>query len=146
MDHTKPGDDPSSLAQDILGYLNFSSGTPDPRFLKNLDELFGRIAGRTGGAGTGLAGPGQSAARRVAGGPRRDATPFDRSIRPKRCWGSCLTPSCRPTASSTATCCSTRPRRRCFSRFSSAGCARPYCSRAGRGTSPIASCRPPCTS
>jgi hypothetical protein len=44
MQHTKPGDDPSSLAQDILGYLNFSSGTPDPRFLKNLDELFGRIA------------------------------------------------------------------------------------------------------
>ena len=43
MDHTKLGDDVSSLAQDILGYLNFSSGAPDPRFLKNLNDLFGRI-------------------------------------------------------------------------------------------------------
>jgi hypothetical protein len=43
MQQTKLGDDASSLAQDILGYLNFSSGTPDPRFLKNLDDLFGRI-------------------------------------------------------------------------------------------------------
>ena len=39
MDHTKLGDDTSSLAQDILGYLNFASGAPDPRFLKNLCDL-----------------------------------------------------------------------------------------------------------
>ncbi len=43
MHHMKTGDDSSSLAQDILGYLNFSSGTPDPRFLKNFDDLFVRI-------------------------------------------------------------------------------------------------------
>ena len=44
MHHMTPGDGSSSLAQDILGYLNFSSGTPDPRFLKNLDALFGQLA------------------------------------------------------------------------------------------------------
>lgn len=43
MDQKKLGDEASSLAQEILGYLNFSSGTPDPRFLKNLCDLFGRI-------------------------------------------------------------------------------------------------------
>ena len=48
MHHMTPGDDSSSLAQDILGYLNFSSGTPDPRFLKNLDELFGQMAAGRG--------------------------------------------------------------------------------------------------
>ena len=48
MDQKKLGDDIASLAQDILGYLNYSSGTPDPQFLKNLGELFGRIdAART---------------------------------------------------------------------------------------------------
>jgi hypothetical protein len=40
---TKLGDDFPSLAQEVLGYLNFSSGAPDPRFLKNLCDLFGRI-------------------------------------------------------------------------------------------------------
>ena len=39
MDHTKLGDDATSLTRDILGYLNFSSGAPDPRFLKNLCDL-----------------------------------------------------------------------------------------------------------
>ncbi|MCE5303022.1 MAG: hypothetical protein LLF97_07935 [Planctomycetaceae bacterium] len=42
MDPTLLGD-VSSLIQDILGYLNFSSGTSDPQFLKNLAELFGRV-------------------------------------------------------------------------------------------------------
>jgi hypothetical protein len=31
------------LVEEILGYLNFSSGAPDPTFLKNLNDLFGRI-------------------------------------------------------------------------------------------------------
>ena len=43
MDHAKLGDDVALLARDILGYLNFSSGAPDPRFLKNFSDLFGRI-------------------------------------------------------------------------------------------------------
>ena len=60
MDHTKLGDDAASLAQDILGYLNFSSGAPDPRFLENLNELFGRIEAARPSEGAGLAGPGQS--------------------------------------------------------------------------------------
>src|SRR3954462_2632403 len=29
--------------QELLGYLNFSSGTPDPKFLRNLNDLFGAI-------------------------------------------------------------------------------------------------------
>ncbi len=29
--------------QELLGYLNFSSGTSDPQFLRNLNELFGSI-------------------------------------------------------------------------------------------------------
>jgi hypothetical protein len=34
---------PKTLFQEILGYLNFSSGISDPRFLANLNQLFGRI-------------------------------------------------------------------------------------------------------
>ncbi len=32
-----------ALWQELLGYLNFSSGTADPQFLRNLNELFGSI-------------------------------------------------------------------------------------------------------
>lgn len=32
------------LADQVLGYLNFSSGTPDPQFLANLDRLFEEVA------------------------------------------------------------------------------------------------------
>ena len=49
MDLKPAGDDLASLAREILGYLNFSSGASDPRFLKNLTDLFGRIeAAETG--------------------------------------------------------------------------------------------------
>ncbi|MEX0677447.1 MAG: hypothetical protein WD063_10255 [Pirellulales bacterium] len=34
--------------QELVGYLNFSSGTPDPRFLRNLDELFAAFEGESG--------------------------------------------------------------------------------------------------
>ena len=34
MNRANLGDDLSSLVRDIVGYLNFSSGTPDPRFLE----------------------------------------------------------------------------------------------------------------
>jgi hypothetical protein len=44
MDPTKLGDGVASLSQDILGYLNFSAGASDARFLKNLGDLFGRVA------------------------------------------------------------------------------------------------------
>jgi hypothetical protein len=44
-----------SVWQELLGYLNFSSGASDPRFLRNLNELVGRIEA----AGTA---PGESAA------------------------------------------------------------------------------------
>lgn len=43
MDHKRPKDDPSPLVREVLGYLNFSSGAPDPRFLENLNTLFGRL-------------------------------------------------------------------------------------------------------
>jgi len=37
------GNDAWKIAQEILGYLNFSSGAPDPAFLRNVNDLFGRI-------------------------------------------------------------------------------------------------------
>ncbi len=44
MDHKRPAEEVSSVAQDILGYINFSSGAPDPRFLENINKLFGWLA------------------------------------------------------------------------------------------------------
>jgi hypothetical protein len=39
--------------EEILGYLNFSSGTPDPHFLCRVNELFGQIAqGESAATGT----------------------------------------------------------------------------------------------
>jgi hypothetical protein len=43
MDRPKPAGDISTISQDVLGYLNFSSGTPDPRFLEHVNKLFGLI-------------------------------------------------------------------------------------------------------
>ncbi len=37
------GADYREISQEILGYLNFSSGAPDPEFLASLNALFGRI-------------------------------------------------------------------------------------------------------
>ena len=57
--------------QELLGYLNFSSGSPDCRFLRNLNELVGRIEA----AGTP---PGESAAvlhRRLGGEAGRVGRP-----------------------------------------------------------------------
>jgi hypothetical protein len=34
-----------TILQEVLGYLNFSSGASDPRFLSNLNELYARLAG-----------------------------------------------------------------------------------------------------
>ena len=47
MDRANPADDIATISQEILGYLNFSSGTPDPRFLENVNKLFGRIEARS---------------------------------------------------------------------------------------------------
>jgi len=44
MDWDCLGPDAWKQAEEILGYLNFSSGAPDPRFLHNLNALFGRVA------------------------------------------------------------------------------------------------------
>jgi len=41
MSHRVP--DSPALAQEILGYLNFSSGTSDPKFLRNLNSLVGHL-------------------------------------------------------------------------------------------------------
>ena len=43
MDFDRLGAEAWKTALDILGYLNFSSGAPDPRFLGNLNELFSGI-------------------------------------------------------------------------------------------------------
>jgi hypothetical protein len=44
------GGDALKSVSEILGYLNFSSGAADPRFLRNLNELFARI--ETGSRGS----------------------------------------------------------------------------------------------
>ena len=41
MKQHQPDLDVRTLAQEILGYLNFSSGAADVKFLKNLSDLFG---------------------------------------------------------------------------------------------------------
>jgi hypothetical protein len=43
MDRTTLANDGPRLAQDILGYLNFSSGAADPHFLANINRLFGLV-------------------------------------------------------------------------------------------------------
>jgi hypothetical protein len=49
MDRKRPGETTNAIAQDILGYLNFSSGVSDPRFLENVNRLFGRLAKKADG-------------------------------------------------------------------------------------------------
>jgi len=41
-----PAFDYRKAAREILGYLNFSNGAPDPAFLRNLDELFAQLDSR----------------------------------------------------------------------------------------------------
>ncbi len=43
MEWNTLGADARRLIEEILGYLNFSSGSSDPKFLKNLSDLFGLI-------------------------------------------------------------------------------------------------------
>src|SRR5207237_5567917 len=38
-----------SAVEQVLGYLNFSSGAPDPQFLANLDRLFEQTAAEHSG-------------------------------------------------------------------------------------------------
>ena len=48
MDLGNPGPRIRRIVQEILGHLNFSSGAPDPRFLRNLSELYSWIEVRGG--------------------------------------------------------------------------------------------------
>ena len=43
MDVAELGSDTQTALAEVLGYLNFSSGTPDAKFLRNLNTLFFRI-------------------------------------------------------------------------------------------------------
>ena len=45
MKPTNLGPDARTTVQECLGYLNFSSGAADPKFLANLDRLFGQLEG-----------------------------------------------------------------------------------------------------
>jgi hypothetical protein len=65
MDRNAPEADDSKLVEEILGYLNFSSGASDSTFLWNLNELFARIDAR----------PGNQPAWRRLGGVLRGALP-----------------------------------------------------------------------
>ena len=40
MPEKRPKTDESAILEEVLGYLNFSSGTPDPQFLRGLNRLF----------------------------------------------------------------------------------------------------------
>ena len=40
MEQLGQGTDATKTGQEILGYLNFSSGAADPRFLRNMNHLF----------------------------------------------------------------------------------------------------------
>ena len=66
MEWNELGTDALQLIEEIVGYLNFSSGAPDPTFLKNLNELFGRLDK--------LSGSGEPTWRRL-GTVLRDALP-----------------------------------------------------------------------
>jgi hypothetical protein len=50
MDFIDLGADARKTVQEILGYLNFSSGAADSRFQKNVNELFGLLEGGREGA------------------------------------------------------------------------------------------------
>ena len=43
----QPDDHDSAALQEVVGYLNFSSGTSDPGFLRNINELFRSIEGHS---------------------------------------------------------------------------------------------------
>ena len=44
-------DNAATILQEALGYLNFSSGTPDPRFLRNLNSVFASVEATRAGGG-----------------------------------------------------------------------------------------------
>ena len=87
--------DVSAAAQEILGYLNFSSGMPDPKFLENVNKLFGWLVASAGRRGTGLAGLRACPPCRVAGGARHHRRLPPASSRPRPCWSWCST-ACLP--------------------------------------------------
>lgn len=68
MELDRLGPEARQEVQEIVGYLNFSSGTPDVRFLQNLNGLFARLeAQKTPRAGRRKKGPaGKPAWQRVA--------------------------------------------------------------------------------
>src|SRR5271165_3246568 len=43
MEQLGQGADATKTGQEVLGYLNFSSGATDPRFLQNINRLFETI-------------------------------------------------------------------------------------------------------
>jgi len=42
----QPDANESAVLEEVVGYLNFSSGTPDPNFLQNLNQLFRSLESR----------------------------------------------------------------------------------------------------
>src|SRR4029077_12966893 len=51
----QPDASDQSLLQEIIGYLNFSSGASDAAFLRNLNTLYCGIEGRNGSSGDSMA-------------------------------------------------------------------------------------------
>ncbi len=50
MGSQQPGADDQTSVERILGYVNLSSGAPDPQFLASLNRLFARFEGQSGAA------------------------------------------------------------------------------------------------
>ncbi len=74
---------PTSLQEEIVGYLNFSSGVTDPKFLRNLNELFRELDAEPNDSLAKFAElVGQTTARlNAVGGPFADTTQAEAVLR-----------------------------------------------------------------
>ena len=147
-------DEAPKLFEEILGYLNFSSGAADPRFLANLNNLWTRLrpppVTAREAAERKKPAPAEPAWRELdRGAPlsawsnwQQAARPSAAATRPRPCCTGVRRGPAGLSPASSRPACSTRPTSRCFSRSSSAGCSRPCCARAPPGTRPSGSSRP----
>ncbi len=82
--------------EQVLGYLNYSSGAEDPQFLGNLNQLYRLIEGskkRSPDAATWLQ-LGGIAAEAAGQAGRSESRPFRIHNRPSACWTCCWTTFC----------------------------------------------------
>ena len=91
------------LLEEVVGYLNYSSGASDPKFLRNLNSLFRSIEGRTG-AEVGAAGRALCLAQRSGRSiVEMHARVWRRRPGPRGGLACCTITCCRPIARFIAT-------------------------------------------